>query len=155
MSITDLLKPTRVVANLNATSKKQLLQELSKRLASQLELDERSLLDVLLEREKLGSTGVGSGIAIPHGRLDNIDKPIGFFVKLNQPIDFDALDEKPVDLVFLLLAPQGSGADHLKALASVTRLFRDKENCQKLRGTDNSEALYALLIEKSLNNDAA
>jgi PTS system nitrogen regulatory IIA component len=149
MEISDLLTPKSVVANLRVTSKKQALQELAKRAADVTGLHERAIFDVLLERERLGTTGVGNGIAIPHGKLPNMDRLYGLFARLEKPIPFDAIDEQPVDLIFLLLAPASAGADHLKALAQVSRLLRDRKMCEKLRGTDSREALYALLTESA------
>ena len=154
MEIADLLSPAGVVANLKATSKKQALQELSRIAAEVTGLHERTIFDVLLERERLGTTGIGNAIAIPHGKLSNLDKLHGIFARLERPIDFDSIDEQPVDLIFLLLAPESAGADHLKALARVSRLLRDSSACEKLRGTDDSEALYALLIEDSSSQAA-
>ena len=147
MEISDLLAPEGVSADLKATSKKQALQDLARRASEVSELPERAIFDVLMERERLGTTGVGKGIAIPHGKLPNLDRLHGFFARLNQPIDFQAIDERPVDLIFVLLAPETSGADHLKALARISRLLRDQSICEKLRGTDNAEALYAILTE--------
>lgn len=147
MEIVDLISPEGVVSNLRATSKKQALQELARRAADLTGLQERAIFDVLLERERLGTTGVGNGIAIPHGKLPNLPRLHGLFARLEKPINFDSIDEQPVDLIFLLLAPEGAGADHLKALARVSRLLRDKPTCEKLRGTDSSEGLYALLTE--------
>lgn len=154
MELIDLLTPESIVANLKATSKKQALQELSKRIADVIGHDERDIFDILLEREKLGTTGVGDGIAIPHGKLESLEKLHGFFARLERPVDFDSIDERPVDLIFLLLAPESAGADHLKALARVSRLLRDKANCDKLRGSDNPEALYALLTAEEGNRAA-
>ncbi len=154
MELADLLTPESIIANLKATSKKQALQELSKRIAKIIEHDERDIFDILLEREKLGTTGVGDGIAIPHGKLESLDKLYGFFARLERPVDFDSIDERPVDLIFLLLAPESAGADHLKALARVSRLLRDKAKCDKLRGSNNPEALYALLIENEATRAA-
>ncbi|MDP7426103.1 MAG: PTS IIA-like nitrogen regulatory protein PtsN [Rhodospirillales bacterium] len=154
MELTDLLTPECVVANLKVTSKKQALQELSKRIADVIEHNERDIFDILLEREKLGTTGVGDGIAIPHGKLESLDKLHGFFARLERPVDFDSIDERPVDLIFLLLAPESAGADHLKALAQVSRLLRDKANCDKLRGSDSPEALYALITEQEAHRAA-
>ena len=117
-------------------------------------LHERAIFDVLMEREKLGTTGVGNGIAIPHGKLANLDRLYGLFARLENPIDFQSIDEQPVDLIFLLLAPETAGADHLKALARVSRLLRDQVACEKLRGTDDGEALFALLTESSATQAA-
>jgi PTS system nitrogen regulatory IIA component len=147
MEIGDLLKPQHVVARLRATSKKQALQELARRAAEITGQPEKAIFAVLMKRERLGTTGVGNGIAIPHGKLPTLDRLYGIFARLENPIDFDAIDERPVDLIFLLLAPESSGADHLKALARVSRLLRDKAACEKLRGTDDPEALYALLVD--------
>ena len=105
------------------------------------------MFDILVERERLGSTGVGAGLAIPHGKLPGLDLLQGVFARLEKPVDFDAIDDESVDLVFLLLAPEGAGADHLKALARVSRIMRDRAFCDKLRGSDSSDAIYALLIE--------
>lgn len=151
MEIADLLTPESVLPNLKVTSKKQTLQELSKRVAENYKLAERDVFEILLEREKLGSTGVGNGIAIPHGKLENLECLRGYFARLERPVDFEAIDERPVDLIFVLLAPETAGANHLKALARVSRLMRDKSVCQKLRGSDNADALYALLTNHTTN----
>ena len=147
MEIADLLTVDGILPDLRATSKKQALQELAHRAAAITGVHERTIFDVLMERERLGTTGVGSGIAIPHGKLPTLKRLYGLFARLDRPIDFQAIDERPVDLVFLLLAPESAGADHLKALARVSRLLRDKAVCEKLRGTEDAEALYALLTE--------
>lgn len=154
MEIADLITPHGVIPNLRATSKKQALQELARRAAEITGQGERVIFDVLLERERLGTTGVGNGIAIPHGKLASLNRLYGLFARLEKPINFDSIDEQPVDLIFLLLAPESAGADHLKALARVSRLLRDKAICEKLRGTDTAEGLYTLLTE-SLASRAA
>jgi nitrogen PTS system EIIA component len=154
MEIVDLISPEGVVPNLRATSKKQALQELARRAAELTGLHERAIFDVLLERERLGTTGVGNGIAIPHGKLANLPRLHGLFARLERPIGFDSIDEQPVDLIFLLLAPESAGADHLKALARVSRLLRDKGICEKLRATDTAEGLYALLTESPASRAA-
>src|SRR5271168_257581 len=154
MEIVDLITPESVVPHLRATSKKQALQELARRAAELTGLNERAIFDVLLERERLGTTGVGNGIAIPHGKLANLPRLYGLFARLEKPINFDSIDEQPVDLIFLLLAPESAGADHLKALARISRLLRDRTICEKLRGSDNAEALYALLTENATSNAA-
>ena len=145
MEMVELLVQDGVVANLKASSKKQALQELSQLAASLTGLHERMIFDVLLQREKLGTTGIGRGIAIPHGKMQELERLHGLFARLPKPIDFDAIDEQPVDLIFLLLAPESAGADHLKALARISRLLRDEAVCEKLRGADDPEALFALL----------
>lgn len=154
MDIADLISLEGVVPNLRATSKKQALQELARRAAELTGLHERAIFDVLLERERLGTTGVGNGIAIPHGKLPTLDRLYGLFARLERPINFEAIDEQPVDLIFLLLAPESAGADHLKALARVSRLLRDRTVCEKLRGTDTAEGLYALLTESPASRAA-
>ncbi|WP_416898761.1 MAG: PTS IIA-like nitrogen regulatory protein PtsN [Minwuia sp.] len=145
MDITDLLEPESVVFNLKAGSKKQVLQALARHAAETTGLHERLIFDTLLERERLGTTGVGDGVAIPHGRIGEIDRISGLFARLKDPVDFDSVDGKPVDLLFLLLAPAQAGADHLKALSKISRLLRDRDNCEKLRGAKSADALYALL----------
>jgi len=147
MMINDILVPEAVVADLKATSKKQALQELARRAADISGVHERTIFDVLMERERLGTTGVGNGIAIPHGKLANLDRLYGLFARLSTPIDFQAIDERRVDLIFVLLAPESAGADHLKALAKVSRLLRHRPTCDKLRGTESADALYAILTE--------
>src|SRR5215468_6038906 len=147
MEIADLISPRSVIAQLRATNKKQALQELAKRAAAVTGVQERTIYDVLIERERLGTTGIGMGIGIPHGRLPGLGKLYGIFARLDRPVPFDAIDDQPVDLIFLLLAPESAGADHLKALALVSRLLRDRSVCEKLRGTDNADALYALLTD--------
>ncbi len=154
MEIADLVSVDGVVADLKVSSKKQALQELSQRAAALTGLHERAIFDTLLERERLGTTGVGVGIAIPHGKLPDLDRLHGLFARLAQPIDFEAIDEQPVDLIFLLLAPESAGADHLKALARVSRLLRDNTVCDKLRGSDTAEAIYALLTESATSHAA-
>jgi PTS system nitrogen regulatory IIA component len=154
MEIADLIDPRAVVPSLRAANKKQLLQEIARRAAELTHEQERAIFDVLLERERLGTTGVGAGIAIPHGKLPGLRRMCGLFARLETPVDFEAIDGQPVDLIFLLLAPVGAGADHLKALARVSRLLRDRTVCEKLRGSDSAEALYALLTE-SAASDAA
>jgi PTS system nitrogen regulatory IIA component len=147
MELTDLLDGECVVANLRATSKKQVLQELARRAADITNIDERKIFAVLMDRERLGTTGVGSGIAIPHGKLPELDRLYGIFARLEKPVDFQSIDERPVDLIFVLLAPEEAGADHLKALARVSRLLRDQNTCEKLRGTGEVDALSAILTE--------
>jgi len=145
MPLTDLVAPNAIIPALKVNSKKQAIQELSARAAALTGQNERTVFEILLQREKLGSTGVGNGIAIPHGKLPKLGKLFGLFARLERPIDFEALDGQPVDLIFLLLAPEGAGADHLKALARVARLLRDAEVAHKLRQSRDAEALYAVL----------
>ncbi len=154
MDIADLIDSTSIVPNLRVTSKKQALQELAKRAAEVTGRPEREIFEVLVERERLGSTGVGHGIGIPHGKLPDLDRLYGLFARLETPIDFDAIDEQPVDLICVLLAPETAGADHLKALARVSRLLRDRAICEKLRGTESAEAIHALLSTTETSNAA-
>ena len=154
MDLAELIGPEAIVPALRATNKKQALQELAERAAKLTGLHERQIFDVLLERERLGTTGVGNGIAIPHGKLPGLGRLYGLFARLATPVDFESIDERPVDLIFLLLAPEGAGADHLKALARVSRLLRDRVICEKLRGTDKPDALYALLTDRTASHAA-
>ncbi|MGH6952894.1 MAG: PTS IIA-like nitrogen regulatory protein PtsN [Alphaproteobacteria bacterium] len=154
MELADVLGPDSVVPGLRVSSKKQALQELARRAASLTGLHERAIFDVLLERERLGTTGVGNGIAIPHGKLGGLDRLHGLFAQLAKPIDYEAIDDQPVDLIFLLLAPQGAGADHLKALARITRLLRSRATCEKLRRATSAKALRAVLIETEASQAA-
>ncbi len=146
MPLTDLVVPQAVIPVLRVNNKKQALQELSARAAGMCGRTEREIFEVLMQRERLGSTGIGGGIAIPHGKLAKLDHLFGLFARLERPVDFEALDGQPVDLMFLLLAPEAAGADHLKALARVARLLRDPEIARKLRESRDAEALYAVLI---------
>lgn len=147
MEIVDLLVPEAVLPTLKTQGKKQLLQELSSHAAKLTGIPERRIFETLIERERLGSTGMGQGIAIPHGRIPGLTRIVGIFARLETPIGYDAVDNQPVDLVFLLLAPENSGADHLKALARVSRLLRNQSACERLRAASKAEVLYALLTE--------
>ena len=154
MEIAEMISPSSVVANLRVTSKKQALQELAKKAAEVTGQPERSIFEVLIERERLGTTGVGNGIAIPHGKLPGLGRLYGLFARLESPIEFDAIDEQPVDLICLLLAPETAGADHLKALARISRLLRDGTICKKLRGSETPDAIYALLTASTTSHAA-
>jgi len=147
MEIRDLLQPEAVIADLKAANKKQLLSELARYASRITGVNDRKIFETLLERERLGSTGVGSGIAIPHGKLSDFKNLYGVFARLERPVEFDSIDEQPVDLIFLLLAPEGAGADHLKALARVSRLLRDSSMCEKLRGAETADGLYMVLTQ--------
>ncbi len=147
MELTSILAAGDVLPAMQARSKKQVLQELAAHAARATGLEERTIFDTLLQRERLGSTALGGGIAIPHGRFAGLERVRGFFARLTTPVDFEALDHQPVDLVFLLLAPEGAGTDHLKALARVSRLLRDKALLEKLRHTGERQALHALLTD--------
>jgi PTS system nitrogen regulatory IIA component len=145
MTLTDLVAPNAILPALKVNNKKQAIQELAARAAELSGQNERAILEILLQREKLGSTAVGNGVAIPHGKLTKLGRLFGLFARLQKPIDFDALDGQPVDLIFLLLAPEAAGADHLKALARVARVLRDPEIARKLRESPGADALFAVL----------
>jgi nitrogen PTS system EIIA component len=145
MTITDLVAPEAILPALKVNSKKQALQELAARASALTGQNERAVFEVLLQREKLGTTAVGYGVAIPHGKLPKLEKLFGLFARLERPIDFEAMDGQPVDLVFLLLAPEGAGADHLKALARIARLLRDQDVAKKLRASRDAQAIYSVL----------
>jgi PTS system nitrogen regulatory IIA component len=149
MLLTDLVAPNAIIPALRVNSKKQLLQELAAKAAELCGQGERTILETLQQRERLGSTGVGDGVAIPHGKLPKLNKLFGLFARLERGVDFEALDSQPVDLVFLLLAPEAAGADHLKALARVARLLREPDVVRKLRDSRDAEALYAVLAMPS------
>lgn len=154
MALADLIAQDAVLPTLKANSKKQLLQELAAKASDLTGLPEREIFDVILQRERLGSTGVGNGIAIPHGKIPTLDKIMGVFARLEAPVDFEALDDQPVDLVVLLLAPEGAGADHLKALSRIARVMRDQELVNKMRATADAATLYAFLTESPASNAA-
>ncbi len=151
MNIEDLLVTDLVYADFKASSKKQALQNLSRRWAEVHSMDDRLVMEKLLDRERLGSTGVGKGVAIPHARIEGLTEISGAFARLAAPVDFDAVDDVPVDLVFMLFAPEDAGADHLKALARVSRLLRDSAACDKFRQTTNAGALYAMIVQPTSN----
>ena len=154
MSLNDLIAQNAVIASLKASSKKQVIQEMSEKAAEITGLPARTIFEQLLQRERLGSTGIGHGIAIPHSRVPGIDKIIGIFARLDRPIEFDAVDDEPVDLVFMLLAPEGEGADHLKALARIARVLRDTSNTGKIRASRDAAAIYGVLNEPAASNAA-
>lgn len=145
MPTTELVAPNAIIPALKVNGKKQALQEIAAKAAELTGQSDRAILEILLQREKLGSTGVGNGVAIPHGKMAKLEHVFGLFARLDRPVDFEALDGQPVDLVFLLLAPEGAGADHLKALARVARLLRDPEVAKKLRESHDTAALHAVL----------
>jgi PTS system nitrogen regulatory IIA component len=145
--LSDLLSAEAVVSALSAGNKKNLLQQLGAVAAKAYGLDAKTVTECLGEREKLGSTGFGGGIAIPHAKIEGLRHVTGVFARLPQPVDFAAVDDLPVDLVFMLLSPVGAGADHLKALARVSRTLRDRGFAAKLRGAGSPDALYALLTD--------
>src|SRR5436853_7438785 len=151
MPLTDLVAQNAIVPALKVNGKKQAIQELAGRAAKLTGQNERLIFETRMQREKLGSTGIGNGIAIPHGKLPKLEKLVGLFARLDRPIDFESLDGQAVDLIFLLLAPETAGADHLKALARVARLLREAEVARKLRDSHDAEALYAVLAMPSVS----
>ena len=154
MDLGDLIKPDAVLTGLRAQSKKALLGELSLRAGELLKIDQSLIHEAVQQREMLSSTGLGRGIAIPHARMKQVTAMFGLFARLEHPIAFDAMDGEPVDLVFLLLAPDGAGADHLRALARVSRLMRDAPTLDRLRGGRSRNALYSVLTEPMTSNAA-
>jgi PTS system nitrogen regulatory IIA component len=147
MPLLDFLDPKAVLPFLRAAGKKQALQELASHAALLTGLDAGGIFEALLQRERLGSTGIGEGIAIPHGKLPGLNRIVGLAARLEKPVDFEALDSQPVDILFLLLAPEGAGADHLKALARVARVLREPGLVERIRATRDADALYAVLTE--------
>mgnify|MGYP000076532009 FL=1 len=145
MQLSEILKPGAVRSLGQVTSKKRLFQELADLANAEYKLNISEVVDALQERESLGPTGVGHGVALPHARLHGLDNVVGLFLRLEKPLDFDAVDRQPVDLIFALLAPESSGVDHLKALALVSRTLRDNDLCAKLRANDDATALHAVL----------
>lgn len=147
MDLRDLITPEGIIPALKVKSKKQALQELAEKAAILTGADSRQIFESLLQRERLGSTGVGRGIAIPHGKISNFKQIFTLFARLEDKVDFESMDGEPVDLIFLLLAPESAGADHLKALARISRLLRDSAAIEKLRGSKDRAALYSVLTE--------
>lgn len=155
MPMLEFLNPDSVVPALRARAKKQILQELSAQAVRRLPaLDEQAVFETLAQRERLGSTGIGEGVAIPHGKLPGLDRLFGLVARLERPVDFEALDGQPVDIAFLLLAPEGAGAEHLKALAQVARLLREPGILERIRAARDASALYALLTRTSASQAA-
>ena len=154
MDLSDLVSPDAIMPSLKVQSKKQAIQALAEKAAQLTGVPEREVFDTLLQRERLGSTGVGHGIAIPHGKLVAFDRIVGVFARLETPIEFESLDNEPVDLIFLLLASEGAGADHLKALARIARILREPGMREQLRDATDKESVYSLLAG-SLTSHAA
>ncbi|MEM7268113.1 MAG: PTS IIA-like nitrogen regulatory protein PtsN [Pseudomonadota bacterium] len=147
MELKDIVEPEAVLSGLNATSKKHLLQELAQRAEDVIGVEAREAFEAMLERERLGPTAMGQGVAIPHARIRGLKGIAGVFASLSKPVEFEAVDDEPVDLVFCLLAPEDAGADHLRALARVSRRLRDPAVCAKLRSAEHSSAIYAVLTD--------
>lgn len=146
MGLEDLLSPQGVIYNLRAKCKREALHALAERAATLVDRPAADIVGTLLEREQLGSTGVGDGVALPHGKMEDLSKIVGVMARLETPVSFDALDDQPVDLIFMLLAPANATAAHLKALAKVSRLFRDSDARNALRGAESAEALFAIAM---------
>jgi len=147
MDLSSILRPAAVKVVANITSKKRLFQDLGDIVESSYGLDSNTAFAALQAREALGPTGVGHGVALPHARLEGLERVVGAFVRIEKPLDFEAVDRQPVDLVFALFAPDGSGVDHLKALALVSRTMRNADIAAKLRANDDPDTLYTILIE--------
>lgn len=155
MELSNILAKGSIIACAKVASKRQLLQKLAKLAASDVGVPEQVVFDSLMAREQLGSTGLGNGIAIPHGKLDGITSVRAVFARLEHAIDFDAVDEQPIDLVIMLIAPTGSGADHLKALARVARLLRSEKIIALLRETRDIDKLHDILISPLENTSSS
>ena len=151
MKIVDILGVDSIVCNAEAGSKKQLLEMLAELASQKTNMDERLILDALVERERLGTTGIGRGVALPHTRMPTLKHIFCAFMK-TKPVDFESVDDKPVDLAFLLLVPEDAGADHLKALAKLSRLLRDESVATALREAKDPQTVYDL-IEKNDTED--
>ena len=145
MNIADIISKDAVLDNVQATSKRELIQVLSSKIANISGLDERVIFDAVWERENLASTGYGDGVAFPHARIEGLDKVSAMFARLDEAVDFDSLDSKPVDLVFLLISPENSGADHLTALATLSRVLKTEGACEKLRKARSVDEIYTIL----------
>jgi len=154
MNLGDLLKPEGIVPSLRASNKKQALQDLSAHAAQLTGLSTREIYDTLLQRERLGSTGLGRGIAVPHVKLRPLSEILCLFARLEHPIDFESLDGEPVDLIFVLLAPEHASGDHLKALARISRLLREPNAIERLRGSRDKAVLYAILTGAAASHAA-
>lgn len=154
MSLTDLLSPAAIMSSVRVNSKKAVISELSERAGSAYGLDTRAIYDSVLQRERLGSTGVGKGVAIPHGKLAGCERLFGVFARLDRPVPFDAVDGEPVDLAFLLLAPEAAGAEHLKALARIARRLREPHVTARLRATQDPATILAIFGEAPTSNAA-
>jgi PTS system nitrogen regulatory IIA component len=147
MSIQDILPATGIKVISAASSKKRLLHDLGDMANACFGLDQATVVDALLDRESLGPTGVGHGVALPHARLPGLGQVCGLFIRLKKPLDFDSVDRQPVDLAFALFAPETAGVEHLKALALVSRTLRDESICAKLRANEDPNTIYAILTE--------
>jgi len=154
MQLIDIISQESVIANAKSNSKKQLLQDIAEVASAETGVGSRVIFDLLLQRERLGSTGIGNGVAIPHGKLPGLPQITGVFARLSKPVPFEAMDDEPVDLVFAILAPEGSGADHLKALSRIARIMRNPDTLASLRQTTDRDVIYSLLGSEETANAA-
>lgn len=145
MKLSRIMDKSHVYVDLEPINKRQLLQELSEKAAKYVNVDDRTIFDALLERENLGSTGFGGGTAVPHARISKLNDIVAVFAKTEKPVNFDSVDGKPIDIAFLLLSPESNGADHLTALAKISRILKNEELCNKIRKEENPEKIYTLL----------
>lgn len=152
--LSELIAPDAIIARLSATSRRQALQAMADALAKSSSIDARAVFDAVLLRERMSGTGMGEGVAIPHAPVVGVTRPLGAFARLETPLDFEALDKRPVDLVVMLLAPPDKGADYLKALAKVSRLMRRADVREKLRAARGGDEIYAL-FSGAAHSDAA
>jgi nitrogen PTS system EIIA component len=155
MSLTDILSRDAIIPVLRVSNKKQLLEAISEKASKLTALPARAIFDLLLQRERLGSTGLGNGIAVPHCKVEGLDHLIGIYARLEKPIDFEVVDGEPVDLIFVILAPEGAGADHLKGLSKVARVLRDQATSAKLRKITDADGIFALLTSPASQPKAA
>ena len=154
MELADILAERAVLCCTGVTTKRQLFEDLAERAAEITGHDAAELLDAITSREELGSTGLGNGIAIPHGKVTGLKGVTALLARLDQPIDFDSVDDQPVDIVVMLLAPTGAGADHLKALSRIARVLRDADTVAKIRGTSDATAIHTFLSQAPASHAA-
>lgn len=155
MGLSEFLSPEGTLLNLHATCKREALSQLAEKASALTSVPAATIRQALMDREQLGSTGVGRGVAIPHGKIEGLEEIVGLLAKLDQPVDFESVDDQPVDLIFVLLAPSDATAAHLKALAKVSRLLRDERVREALRGAETTEALFAIAADTAQSNAAA
>ncbi len=153
-TIENLLSPGSVVIDLNIRSKKQLFMALAEIAADRIGVPAADIVAVVSQRERLGSTGFGGGVAIPHGKIEGLPRAVGVFARLAEPLDYDSIDQLPVSIVMLLLSPADAGMEHLKALAGISRVMRDASLMNKLRGAGSADAVYALLASAGVRDAA-
>ena len=154
MELTEILTPESVIPSLKAKSKKHALQEIAHHAAELIGISDRQILETLLKREELGSTGIGKGVGIPHGKLSDLDRLHALVARLDHPVDFDSADDMPVDVIIVLLAPEEASGDHLKALAKFSRLLRDPPTLEKLRAQTTADGIISVLTTERASNAA-